>query len=65
MNHDLVAALATLSFNRYEIDLDRRRVSHERVSCSDMEDVLGGIGRGFKLLDHCWFLRGHCTCPTA
>ena len=51
MNHKLVGALEALSFNRYEIDLDRRRVSHERVSCSDMEDVLGGIGRGFKLLE--------------
>lgn len=51
MHDDLDAALTALSFNRYRIDLDRLRVGHERVSCSDMEDVLGGIGRGFKLLE--------------
>ena len=51
MLHDLEVALTALSFSRYRIDLDRRQVDHERVSCSDMEDVLGGIGRGFKLLE--------------
>ena len=38
------------SFHRFLIDLSTREIRHERVSCEDLEDVLGGIARGFKLL---------------
>jgi len=43
--------LSELSFNRYWIDLDARSVRSETVACEDVEDLLGGIGRGFKLLE--------------
>jgi len=41
---------ADFSFNRFHIDLATREVRHERVACEDLEDVLGGVARGFKLL---------------
>jgi aldehyde:ferredoxin oxidoreductase len=43
--------ISELSFNRYWIDLEARSVRDERVACEDLEDLLGGIGRGFKLLE--------------
>jgi len=41
-----------LSFNRYWIDLEARSVRSEKVACEDLEDLLGGIGRGFKVLEN-------------
>jgi len=41
--------ISELSFNRYWIDLEARSVRSETVACEDVEDLLGGIGRGFKL----------------
>jgi aldehyde:ferredoxin oxidoreductase len=38
-------------FNRYWIDLEARSARSETVACEDVEDLLGGIGRGFKLLE--------------
>ncbi len=38
------------TFNRFHIDLASQEVRHEKVACEDLEDVLGGIARGFKLL---------------
>ncbi len=38
------------SFNRYRVDLGSQRVHFERVVCEDLEDALGGIARGTKLL---------------
>jgi aldehyde:ferredoxin oxidoreductase len=43
--------ISELSFNRYWIDLEARSVRSETVACQDVEDLLGGIGRGFKLLE--------------
>ncbi|MDJ0923950.1 MAG: aldehyde ferredoxin oxidoreductase C-terminal domain-containing protein [Acidimicrobiia bacterium] len=36
--------------NRYHVDLSSLAVRHERVRCTDFEDVLGGIARATKLL---------------
>ena len=36
--------------NRYEVDLSTYSVKHEVIRCADIEDVLGGAARGFKLL---------------
>jgi len=43
--------ISELSFKRYWIDLEARSVRGETVACEDVEDLLGGIGRGFKLLE--------------
>ena len=43
--------ISDLSFNRYWIDLETRSVRSETLDCEDVEDLLGGIGRGFKLLE--------------
>jgi len=43
--------VSELLFNRYWIDLEARSVRSETVACEDVEDLLGGIGRGFKLLE--------------
>ncbi len=43
--------ISELSFNRYRIDLEARSVRCETIACEDLEDLLGGIGRGFKLLE--------------
>jgi aldehyde:ferredoxin oxidoreductase len=47
----MAAAFSDFSFSRYRIDLSALGVEHERAACADLEDVLGGIGRGFKLLE--------------
>ncbi len=39
-----------LTFDRYRVDLTTQTVQHERRACADLEDALGGIARGFKLL---------------
>ncbi len=44
--------VSELSFNRYWIDLEARSVRSETVACEDVEDLLGGIGRGFKILEN-------------
>ncbi|MBW2578462.1 MAG: aldehyde:ferredoxin oxidoreductase [Deltaproteobacteria bacterium] len=43
--------VSELSFNRYWVDLEAHSVRSETVACEDLEDLLGGIGRGFKLLE--------------
>ncbi len=43
--------ISELSFNRYWVDLAARSVRCEKLACEDVEDLLGGIGRGFKLLE--------------
>jgi len=35
---------------RYHVDLTEQTVRHETVRCEDLEDVLGGVARGTKLL---------------
>ena len=37
-------------FRRVTIDLGRGDIHQDDVSCQDLEDFLGGIGRSFKLL---------------
>ena len=41
---------ADYQFRRATIDLGRGDIHQENVSCQDLEDFLGGIGRSFKLL---------------
>src|ERR687887_633544 len=41
---------ADYQFRRVTIDLGRGDIQQEDVSCQDLEDYLGGIGRSFKLL---------------
>ena len=38
-------------FRRVTVDLTQRDIRQESISCDDMEDFLGGIGRAFKLLE--------------
>jgi len=44
---------ADFQVRRYRVDLTSHRVTVETVRCADLEDVLGGIARGFKLLEDC------------
>jgi aldehyde:ferredoxin oxidoreductase len=37
----------------FKIDLTAQAVTPETVQCEDLEDALGGIARGFKLLEGC------------
>lgn len=37
----------------FKIDLTSQTVTPETVPCEDLEDALGGIARGFKLLENC------------
>ncbi|MGZ0169102.1 MAG: aldehyde ferredoxin oxidoreductase C-terminal domain-containing protein [Planctomycetales bacterium] len=37
----------------FKIDLTAQAVTPETVPCEDLEDALGGIARGFKLLENC------------
>jgi aldehyde:ferredoxin oxidoreductase len=37
----------------FRIDLSTQVVTPETVQCEDLEDALGGIARGFKLLERC------------
>src|SRR5919108_2482155 len=41
---------ADYQFRRVTIDLGRGDIHQQHVSCQDLEDFLGGIGRSFKLL---------------
>jgi len=36
-----------------KIDLSSHAVNQETVTCDDLEDAMGGIARGFKLLEDC------------
>jgi len=37
-------------FKRVSLDLTTGEMDEQRIQCEDLEDLLGGIGRGFKLL---------------
>ena len=41
------------SFTRYSIDLTAGDISSQSHQCEDLEDVLGGIARGFKVMESC------------
>ncbi len=44
---------AEFSFDRYRVDLTAGEVGFEHRGCEDLEDVLGGIARSYKLLAGC------------
>lgn len=46
-----MASVADFAINRYRVDLTTKTVRFERVTCEDLEDVLGGVARATKLLD--------------
>ncbi|HAA70831.1 MAG TPA: aldehyde:ferredoxin oxidoreductase, partial [Planctomycetaceae bacterium] len=50
---DAPAKPSDFEFSRYHIDLTTATVRSERVRCEDLDDVLGGIARGFKSLEQC------------
>lgn len=39
------------TFRRFHVDLSKGDVETEEVRCADLEDLLGGIARAFKLLE--------------
>ena len=39
------------NFIRYHVDLAQQSTERSSIECSDLEDVLGGIARGFKFLE--------------
>ncbi|MHC4392461.1 MAG: aldehyde ferredoxin oxidoreductase C-terminal domain-containing protein [Planctomycetota bacterium] len=41
----------SFTIHRYFVDLSSHSFKHEAVTCHDLEDVFGGIGRGFKVLE--------------
>jgi len=43
-------AATEFSIQRYWVDLTAQTVRHETTDCEDLEDVFGGISRGFKML---------------
>ena len=54
-NGNSVAAKKPADFeiNSFRVNLTSRQVAPMEVICEDMEDVFGGIARGFKLLEAC------------
>ncbi len=40
-----------IEWHRYWVDLGAQRVRSELVPCRDLDDLLGGIARGFRLLE--------------
>ena len=44
--------LSDFEVHRFRIDLTQCQVTTEVVPCEDLEDVLGGIARGYKLLEN-------------
>lgn len=47
----VLSAPTEFALSRYHLDLATGAASIEEVRCQDLEDVLGGIARGFKLLE--------------
>ncbi|MHC4954498.1 MAG: aldehyde ferredoxin oxidoreductase C-terminal domain-containing protein [Planctomycetota bacterium] len=44
-------AIGDITYDRFHIDLSTGDVRRETVNCEDVDDVLGGIARGFKVLE--------------
>ena len=42
-----------VEFTRCRVDIAAHSVDSSRHRCEDMDDVVGGIARGFKLLEQC------------
>jgi aldehyde:ferredoxin oxidoreductase len=47
------ASISDLAFTRYSVDLASGTIEVCTHDCEDMEDVLGGIARGFKFIENC------------
>ena len=41
------------AYTRYSVDLGSGEIGSQNHQCEDLEDVLGGIARGFKLMESC------------
>jgi aldehyde:ferredoxin oxidoreductase len=41
------------SISHHEVDLSKGSVCAKQIPCADLEDVLGGIARGFRILEDC------------
>ena len=41
------------TYTRYSVDLGSGEIGSQNHQCEDLEDVLGGIARGFKLMESC------------
>ena len=39
------------SISRHDVDLSAGSVRARQIPCADLEDVLGGIARGFRILE--------------
>ena len=44
---------ADFQLSSYQINLSSQDVQHNSVQCEDLEDVFGGIARGYKVLESC------------
>jgi aldehyde:ferredoxin oxidoreductase len=47
------ASISDLAFTRYNVDLASGTIDSRTHDCEDLEDVLGGIARGFKFIENC------------
>ncbi|MFP6703116.1 MAG: aldehyde ferredoxin oxidoreductase N-terminal domain-containing protein [Planctomycetaceae bacterium] len=47
------ASISDLAFTRYSVDLASGTIDSRTHDCEDLEDVLGGIARGFKFIENC------------
>src|SRR5690606_532840 len=43
--------LQRFQIKRFYVDLAAKQVRSEQAPCKDLEDVMGGIARGFKILE--------------
>ena len=48
-----IASISDLAFTRYSVDLASGTIDSRTHDCEDLEDVLGGIARGFKFIENC------------
>jgi aldehyde:ferredoxin oxidoreductase len=46
------ASISDLAFTRYSVDLTSGTIDGRTHDCEDLEDVLGGIARGFKFIEN-------------
>ncbi len=51
--HQATKTPADFQIERFDVDLAKQQVQPETLPCEDVEDVFGGIARGFKLLEKC------------
>lgn len=51
--HDATKSPADFQIQSFAINLSEQSVQPQTLPCEDLEDVFGGIARGFKLLEKC------------